>query len=93
MSLRITGGRVLTTDGVQARDVLVEGHTVARVVSPGTLGPGAADVFDATHCLVLPGLINAHTHLYQGVMRGLGDGLSVEQWLQTVSARSPVHGR
>ncbi|MFP4517715.1 MAG: amidohydrolase [Desulfovibrionales bacterium] len=36
---------------------------------------------DLSHCLVLPGLINAHTHASMTVFRGLADDLPLMQWL------------
>lgn len=39
---------------------------------------------DATHKAVLPGLVNAHTHLGQTFMRGLGDDKSLLEWLKQV---------
>ena len=62
-TLLIRGGRVIDpaagTDAVA--DVLVADGTVAQI---GTgLEPGGADVLDAAGCLVLPGLVDLHTHL------------------------------
>ncbi len=47
---------------------------------------------DATGCVVLPGLINCHHHLYQTLTRTLGtaDGLSLFDWLKTLY---PVWGQ
>jgi 5-methylthioadenosine/S-adenosylhomocysteine deaminase len=39
-------------------------------------------VIDASNMLVMPGLINAHTHLFQTFIRGLGDGKPLQDWLQ-----------
>ncbi len=44
----------------------------------------AERVIDATHMAVLPGLVNAHTHLAQTFMRGLGDDKSLLTWLKQV---------
>lgn len=35
---------------------------------------------DASHMLALPGLINAHNHLFQVMCRGLGDGSDLSDW-------------
>lgn len=41
-------------------------------------------VIDARHMAVLPGLVNAHTHLEQTFMRGLGDDKPLLRWLREV---------
>lgn len=40
-------------------------------------------VIDAAGDLVLPGLVNAHTHAAMTLFRGLGDDLPLEEWLRT----------
>jgi 5-methylthioadenosine/S-adenosylhomocysteine deaminase len=42
----------------------------------------AEETVDAGGDLVMPGLINAHTHLPMSLFRGLADDLPLEQWLQ-----------
>jgi len=63
-ALVIAGGRLVDpAAGIdEPRDLLVEGGTVRAVAPPGTLGPKGTRV-DAAGCLVLPGLIDTHTHL------------------------------
>jgi 5-methylthioadenosine/S-adenosylhomocysteine deaminase len=39
---------------------------------------------DARGTLVMPGLVNAHTHLEQSLIRGQGDGLSLGAWLDRI---------
>ncbi|MEU3622297.1 dihydropyrimidinase [Amycolatopsis coloradensis] len=62
MTTLISGGQVLSTAGASAADVLVDGETIVAVGAPGTLGP-ADSVIDATGKYVLPGGIDAHTHM------------------------------
>jgi 5-methylthioadenosine/S-adenosylhomocysteine deaminase len=63
-------------------DVLLEGTRIAGV---GQYRPEAGwDVIDATGCAVIPGLINAHTHLYQNFLKGLNDGVSLVEWCDRV---------
>ena len=33
---------------------------------------------------VIPGLINAHTHLYQNFLKGLNDGVPLVEWCEQV---------
>ena len=63
-SLRITGGRVVTHGGVlDGADVLIEdGH----VVAVGETVAGAREL-DARGCYVLPGGVDRHTHVYEGL--------------------------
>ncbi len=55
------GGRVVSADGSFDADVLVVGEKIAAV---GQLEePADATIVDASGCLLLPGLIDNHTHL------------------------------
>jgi len=56
----IRGGMVVTADGERNADVLVRDGKIAEVRS-GIAGDG--DVVDATGLLVLPGVVDPHTHL------------------------------
>ena len=56
----IRGGRVVTSGGEQDADVLVRDGKIAEV-RPG-IDP-REDVIDATGLLVLPGVVDPHTHL------------------------------
>jgi 5-methylthioadenosine/S-adenosylhomocysteine deaminase len=40
-------------------------------------------VLDYPQGLILPGLINAHTHAAMSVFRGLADDLPLEEWLNS----------
>ncbi|GAB3157697.1 dihydropyrimidinase [Myceligenerans halotolerans] len=69
MTILITGGTVVNATGTVQADVLIDGETVAAVVAPGSIALGAdlaatADrVIDATGKYVVPGGIDAHTHM------------------------------
>ncbi len=43
--------------------------------------PAAAETLDAGGAMVMPGLVNAHTHLPMTLFRGLADDLPLEVWL------------
>lgn len=59
------------------RDGLIE------AVGDGSPPPGRFDrTIDASGCVVTPGLVNAHTHTWYGLFRGLGEGLDLEAWLE-----------
>jgi 5-methylthioadenosine/S-adenosylhomocysteine deaminase len=47
----------------------------------GGLGPAATQI-DCFGCIVMPGLINCHTHLPMVAFRGLADDLPLMEWLE-----------
>ena len=76
----IVGGHVLTPDfDVVAADVLVDPEA-GEVLDVGDVS--AAETLDATGCLVMPGLINAHTHVAMTLLRGHADDKPLDAWLQ-----------
>ncbi len=40
------------------------------------------EVLDAGNCLVMPGLVNTHSHLAMSLLRGLADDLPLKAWLE-----------
>lgn len=58
-----------------------------RIVGTGRGDPDSdlatgAELLDATGCAVIPGLVNAHTHLFQAFFRGLADDKALLDWLE-----------
>lgn len=77
--LTIDDGARVIVDGV----VAVHGNRIAAVGTSADVGPVEADVsIDCSDTLVIPGLVDTHTHLFQSGATGLGDGLPVIEWLQ-----------
>src|SRR5262245_58214725 len=68
MRTLIQNGTVVTASDTVAADVLVEGGKIVALVQPGHLSlsgaePSSDRVVDARGCYLLPGGIDAHTHL------------------------------
>ncbi len=86
-SLVITGGTIVTMD--DARHVLspgaiaVAGTDIVGVGTPEEIAAAfsPAETVDATGQVVLPGLINTHTHAAMVLYRGLGNDLNLQDWL------------
>src|SRR5580692_9681005 len=62
MGILIKNGTVVSAEKTFAADVLIEGATIQEVRPGIALQPGH-EVVDATGMLLLPGGIDAHTHL------------------------------
>ncbi|OYR56560.1 amidohydrolase [Halorubrum halodurans] len=87
-TLCITGGRVLHPDGrVREGDVVVDRETgtilaVGRDEAVAEHAADAAGTLDATGGLVIPGLVNAHTHVSMTLLRGYADDKPLDAWLR-----------
>ncbi|MFB6163679.1 MAG: amidohydrolase [Haloarculaceae archaeon] len=83
-TLRIAGGQVLRPDlTVERADVLVDraDGEIRAVGEPDEL-PAADGELDASEGLVVPGFVNAHTHVAMTLLRGYADDKPLDAWLQ-----------
>ncbi len=82
-TLGIEGGRVLLPDlSVERADVLVDREAGAIVdVSEGAAAD-ADERLDAAEGIVIPGLVNAHTHVAMTLLRGNADDKPLDPWLR-----------
>jgi 5-methylthioadenosine/S-adenosylhomocysteine deaminase len=88
VSLVVVGRSVITENA--AREVLtpgavaIDGADIVAVGRPETIEAryAAAETIDARNDVVLPGLINTHTHAPMVMFRGLADDLALMEWLQ-----------
>lgn len=80
----IENGHVVTMDGeraiIKGGDIAIEGNEIIEVGE--NLGDSADEKIDAKGKAVLPGLVNAHTHLSMVLFRGVADDLDLQTWLQ-----------
>lgn len=58
----IRGATVVNADRQERRDVGIAGGRIAALITPGGTAE-AATALDASGCLLLPGLVDAHAHL------------------------------
>lgn len=75
----LRGGLVLDGQRTNAEraDILVDGERIADVLAPGTNVADAA-VIDAAGKLLIPGLVNAHTHAQTHLGKGSADRWTLE---------------
>jgi 5-methylthioadenosine/S-adenosylhomocysteine deaminase len=82
--LIIRGGRVLTMDGaIIDNGVVVVDNGLITFVGKETKEK-ADKVIDAKGCAVMPGLINAHTHLPMTLFRGFANDLPYDEWTKKI---------
>ncbi|KQU90488.1 amidohydrolase [Ensifer sp. Root31] len=63
-----------------AGNVLIEGETIKAIGEGLSAGPGA-HIIDGRGKLVMPGLVNAHTHSSETFLRGRYERMPLEIWL------------
>lgn len=86
VDIRITNAEVLTMNSfreiLKGAEVHIHGSQITYVgPSQGAPLTAASETIDAKNCLVLPGLINCHTHVPMTLFRGLADDLPLMKWL------------
>ncbi|WP_117593544.1 amidohydrolase [Haloprofundus halophilus] len=80
-TLQITGGEILLPDlSVDDGDVLVDADS-GEILAVGDTETGD-ETLDAEGGLVMPGLVNAHTHVPMTLLRGVADDKPLETWLR-----------
>ena len=82
----IKGAAIVSMDAaigdLRSGDVLVEDDRIAAV-APSIAADDAA-LIDASHMLLLPGLINGHLHTWQTGLRGLAADWTVAEYMQAM---------
>ncbi|WP_028539158.1 amidohydrolase [Paenibacillus sp. J14] len=62
--------------------MLVEGDTISYIGEERPEGVEGAETLDGKGLLFLPGLINTHGHAAMSLLRGYGDDMVLQTWLQ-----------
>ena len=87
VDLMLLGGTIVTMD--EGRRVIEDGGIAVargRIVAVGTRSEigkryTPRQTVDATGRMIIPGLINGHTHIPMTLFRGLADDLDLQEWL------------
>lgn len=82
----------------ERREVIEDGAVAVQGGRLAAVGPTAevtaqytaAKKIDAREHALFPGLVNTHTHLFQAAVKGLGEDMGVEQWVQAVTFPTAV---
>ena len=82
MPLVIRAGQVLRGDppALERTDILIDGERIATI-GDALPAPAGSATIDATAFIVTPGLVNAHTHAHNNLLRGLAGRWTLEELL------------
>ncbi len=94
MKTILDNGTVVTMndrrDVLDRASLLIDGNRIAAIgtsASLTALEPGA-EVIDVTGAIVIPGMVNTHTHLFQTLLKGLGDDMVLKKWFTCMTGPS-----
>jgi len=93
MSILIKNGWIVTQNNkkeVFQGDVYIEDNIITEV---GNVNVEAEYVIDARDKIVMPGLINTHTHIGMTDLRGVADDVSLDEFLQRMWREEARRGK
>ena len=83
--IAIINAQIVTVDKsasvIENGSLVIGGDGSIRAISSTSIVNNASETIDANGAIVMPGLINTHTHLGMTLFRGLGDDMSLEDFL------------
>ncbi|MBN1848028.1 MAG: amidohydrolase [Deltaproteobacteria bacterium] len=83
----IQGGTLVTMvdgqDPIENATISIKKDTIIDIRTSGGKSPSveAGEVIDAKNTIIMPGLINSHSHAAMTLLRGYADDLPLNQWL------------
>lgn len=96
MSIIVVDACVVTMNSereiLDKASVLFEGNRIKAIGSRATLlgdHPGAK-VIDGAGQILIPGMINTHTHLFQTLLKGPGDDMVLKKWFTCMTGPAAV---
>jgi 5-methylthioadenosine/S-adenosylhomocysteine deaminase len=73
--------RIIKDGGIAVDEGRITAVGPTRDVVSGYRGE---EIIDGEGMAAIPGLINAHTHMYQDLLRGMGDDMNLMEWLRNM---------
>jgi cytosine/adenosine deaminase-related metal-dependent hydrolase len=84
----IRGATILTMDrqgDLPCADILVQDDRIVDI-APSLAADDIAELVDASGCIVIPGLVNAHMHTWQTALRGVASNWTLLEYFQKMHA-------
>ena len=86
--LLIKSGIIVTMDrsvpDLERGDILIEDQRIVAVAP--AIETDGAEIIDAQHAIVMPGLVDAHLHTWQTCLRGIAADWTIPEYLHTMHA-------
>ncbi len=79
-------------DVLEEASILIVGDTIAAIGTRQKLmaqNP-ECEVIDCREAIIIPGMVNTHTHLFQTLLKGLGDDMVLKKWFTCMTGPSAV---
>ncbi len=81
----VKGGTIITENEIiDSGVVVINNSRISYVGKSNKFVEDADEVIDASNFLVMPGLVNTHTHLAMTLMRGISDDVPLQKWLSEI---------
>ena len=86
MSVIISDACIITMnphrDILDKGSILIEGNRIAAIGTKAQLSNGhpEARIIDGAGQILIPGMVNTHTHLFQTLLKGPGDDMVLKKW-------------
>jgi 5-methylthioadenosine/S-adenosylhomocysteine deaminase len=97
MSFILADGWLITMNErreiLEGASVYVEGDRIQGIGTRQQLQKlhPEAEVVDCRERIVMPGMVNTHTHSFQTLLKGLGDDMVLKKWFTCMTGPSAVH--
>jgi 5-methylthioadenosine/S-adenosylhomocysteine deaminase len=78
---------------LHAASVCVVGDRIAAIGTRTQLTARypEAELLDCSGKIIMPGMVNTHTHLFQTLLKGLGDDMVLKKWFTCMTGPSAIH--
>lgn len=81
-----------SNDIIERGSVLVQNSRIAGIGSTAELSALSpeASIIDCAGSIIMPGMVNTHTHLFQTLLKGPGDDMVLKKWFTCMTGPAAV---
>ncbi len=96
MAYLLADGWVITMNArreiLEQASLIIAGNKIAAIGTRQTLMAAypEAEMIDCREAIIMPGMVNTHTHLFQTLLKGLGDDMVLKKWFTCMTGPSAV---